>query len=156
MERLLGDAEVTWVYSGPFDSDQVRAWIEWNQRLYRERGYGLWLLTLRDTGEFVGECGLTPQVVEGTVEIEVGYHVLRGLWGRGFAPEAAAACRDFARDVLALDRLVALIDPRNLASQRVAAKIGLAYERDATFSTKVLGVYATALRHVPSDAARAT
>lgn len=145
MERLLGDAEVMWVYGAPFDRERVRDWIDWNVRLYRDHGFGLWLLTLRETGEFVGECGLTPQVVEGTTEIEVGYQLLTAFWGRGLASEAAAACRDFARDVARLDRLVALIDPRNTASQHVAASIGLAYERDATFPTKTLRVYATSL-----------
>ena len=143
MERLLGDPRVMWVYSEPFDRDRVRAWIEWNLRLYDERGFGLWLLTLRDTGEFVGECGLVPQDVEGISEIEVGYQLHQRFWGRGLATEAAAACRDFARDVVGLDRVVALIDPRNVASQHVAANIGLVHERDVQFPAKVLGVWAT-------------
>ena len=146
LERLLGDPAVMWVYTAPFDSAAVRAWIDWNLGLYQERGFGLWLLTLRETGEFVGECGLTIQNVEGTAEIEVGYQLLQEHWGRGLATEAAAACRDFARDVLGLDRLVALIDPRNVASQHVASRIGLVLERQARFPTKVLGVYAADLR----------
>jgi RimJ/RimL family protein N-acetyltransferase len=145
LERLLGDPEVMWVYGAPFDTDRVRAWIDWNVRLYRERGFGLWLLSLRETDEFVGECGLTPQVVDGTTEIEVGYQLHRRFWGTGLATEAAAACRDYARDVAGLDRLVALIDPRNVASQRVAAKIGLCLERHAQFPTKVLGVWSADL-----------
>ena len=152
LERLLGDPEVMWVYGAPFDPDRVRAWIEWNIGLYRERGFGLWFLSLRETGEFVGECGLTPQVVEGTTEIEVGYQLLRQFWGTGLATEAAAACRDFARDVAGLDRVVALIDPRNVASQRVAAKIGLRLERHAQFPTKVLGVWAADLGTPPGTA----
>jgi RimJ/RimL family protein N-acetyltransferase len=142
LERLIGDPEVMWVYPAPYDADGIRRWIDWNHRLYRERGFGLWLLHGRDTGEFVGECGLTPQDVEGTEEIEVGYHVLKSLWGQGFATEAVTACRDQARDVLRLPRVVALIDPRNTASQRVATRAGLVHERDATFPTKVLRVYA--------------
>lgn len=146
LRSLLGDPEVMWVYDSPFDAALVRDWIDWNLRLYAERGFGLWILTSRQTGEFVGECGLTEQVVEGVTEVEVGYQLHRRFWGRGFATEAAAACRDHARDVVGLDRLVALIDPRNLASQRVAVNIGLAHERDAAFPTKVLRVYAAALR----------
>jgi RimJ/RimL family protein N-acetyltransferase len=145
LERLLGDPEVMWVYPHPFDPTEVARWIAWNAGLYRDRGFGLWLLTLRDTGEFVGECGLTVQDVEGTPEVEVGYQLLRTFWGRGLASEAAAACRDFARDAVGLHRLVALIDPRNVASQHVAANSGLTYERDATFPTKILRVYAADL-----------
>jgi len=145
MERLLGDPEVMWVYPRPFTTDAVRAWIEWNVGLYRDRGFGLWILTLRDTGEFVGECGLTPQQVEGTTEIEVGYQLMTPYWGRGLATEAAAACRDFARDRAYLQRLVALIDPRNVPSQHVAENIGLRFEREATVPSKVLRVYAAEL-----------
>ena len=105
------------------------AWTAWNQRLYREHGFGLLLLTLREGGEFVGDCGLTPQQVDGV--IEVGYHVRAVLQGRGLATEAAAACRDYARDVLGVDRLIAIIDPRNRPSQRVAEKLGLVVERDS-------------------------
>jgi RimJ/RimL family protein N-acetyltransferase len=145
MASLLGDPVVMWVYPEPYSRDGAREWIERNQRTYRERGFGLWLLMLRDTGEFVGECGLTPQVVEGTAEVEVGYHIRTQFQGLGLATEAAASCRDVARDVARLDRLVALIDHRNLASQRVAAKIGLTFERDAVFPTKVLGVWSAQL-----------
>jgi RimJ/RimL family protein N-acetyltransferase len=145
MATLLGDPAVMWVYPHPYSRGEALEWIERNLKLYGERGYGLWLLTLRGTGEFVGECGLVPQVVEGETQIEVGYHIRPALWGRGLATEAVTACRDFARDVAGLDRIVALIDPRNVASQRVATKAGLTFEREATVPGKVLRVYATAL-----------
>ena len=152
MLSLLVDPEVMWVYPRPYDTDGVRAWIDRNVEHYRERGFGLWLLTLRETGEFVGECGLTPQDVHGTTEIELGYQVLKRFWGRGLASEAAAACRDFARDVVGLERLIALIDPRNTASQHVAANIGLTFEREATFPTKVLRIYAATLTRPSASA----
>jgi RimJ/RimL family protein N-acetyltransferase len=130
MADLLGDPEVMAFYAHPKDRAEALDWIRWNQRLYRERGFGLWLIELRETGAFVGDCGLTPQEVDGTTEIEVGYHVRRSLQGRGYATEAAAAARTYARDVLRLDRLVAIIHPANVASQRVAEKIGLALEKE--------------------------
>ena len=129
MAALLGDPEVMRHYPRVKTRDEALDWIHWNQDLYRAHGHGLWLVTLRDTGEFVGDCGLTPQPVDGTTEIEIGYHVRADRQGHGYATEAATACRDFARDALALDRIVAIIDPGNIASQRVAGKIGLARER---------------------------
>lgn len=62
---------------------QALAWIVWNQRLYRQEGHGLWLVTLRATGEFVGDRGLTPQEIEGVTDVEVGYHVRTDLQGNG-------------------------------------------------------------------------
>lgn len=130
MADLLGDPDVMAYYAHPKSRAEALGWIEWNRRLYRDRGFGLWVVELRDTSEFVGDCGLTPQEVDGTQEIEVGYHVRRSLQGRGYATEAAASARDYARDVLGLDRLVAIIDPSNVPSQRVAEKIGLALEKE--------------------------
>lgn len=138
---LLGDATVMWVYPHPFSPNEVRDWVEWNLGSYAARGFGLWVLTLRDGGDFVGECGLTAQTVAGVTEIEVGYQLLPAFWGRGLATEAAAACRDFARDVAGLDRVVAFIDPRNVASQRVATKIGLTFEREVAIPEKILWRY---------------
>ena len=89
------------------------------------------LLSAAD-GRFVGDCGLTPQVVDGVTELEVGYHVRPELQGRGYATEAAAAARDFARDVIGAGRLIAIIHPDNRPSQRVAEKIGLRPEKRAT------------------------
>ena len=90
-------------------------------------------LTFRDMlPDDLDDCGLTPQVVDGVTELEVGYHVRPVLQGRGYATEAAAASRDFARDVLGATRLIAIIHPDNRPSQRVAEKIGLRAEKRAT------------------------
>lgn len=142
---LLGDAEVMTYYPRPKTRAEAEQWIDWNQGLYRTHGYGLWLLTTRD-GEFVGDCGLTPQIVDGVTELEVGYHVLPAMQNRGYATEAAAASRDFARTALGATRLIAIIHPDNLPSQRVAEKIGLRPEK----RTRVHGgrdavIYAAAL-----------
>jgi RimJ/RimL family protein N-acetyltransferase len=142
MADLLGDPEVMAFYPRPKSRAEALGWIEWNQRLYRERGFGLWAIELRDTGAFVGDCGLTPQEVDGMPEVEVGYHVRRLLQGRGYATEAAAASRDYARDVLGLGRLIAIIDPRNVPSQRVAERIGLGLEKETDWSGKRVRIHA--------------
>jgi len=129
MATLLGDPDVMRYYPAPKTRPEAMQWIEWNRGLYQSRGYGLWILTLAESGEFVGDCGLTPQLVDGREELEVGYHVLPSLQGKGYATEAAAAARDFARDRLGARRLTAIIDPANRPSQRVAEKIGLHPEK---------------------------
>lgn len=135
MATLLGDPVVMRHYPRPRDRAGALAWIHWNQRLHRQEGFGLWLISRHPGDEFVGDCGLTPQDIEGTVEIEVGYHVRADLQGRGYATEAATACRDYASEVLGVKRLVAIIHPDNVPSRRVAEKIGLTHERDATSRT---------------------
>ncbi|GII99097.1 RimJ/RimL family protein N-acetyltransferase [Sediminihabitans luteus] len=129
MAALLGDPQVMAHYPAPKTRDEARAWIDWNLTNYAEHGYGLWIVETR-AGEFVGDCGLTWQRVDGVRRLEVGYHVRRELQGRGYASEAAAACRDLARDVIGADELVAIIAPANVASRRVAEKIGMTREAD--------------------------
>ena len=100
----------------------------WQLSNYAEHGFGLWTLETHD-GAFVGDCGLTMQEVEWEWYVEVGRHVRADLRGRGYATEAAVAVRDAARTA-GIEHLIAIVRPDNLASQRVATKIGLALERE--------------------------
>jgi RimJ/RimL family protein N-acetyltransferase len=133
LAALLGDPEVMRHYPRPKTRYEAQNWITWNQDLYDRVGFGLWVIRSRETGEFVGDCGLTPQDVDGVTETEIGYHVRTEFQGRGYATEAATACRDHAREQLGVRRLIAIIDPANVASQRVAEKIGLRHEHDTVY-----------------------
>ena len=129
MTALFADPSVMEFYPSPKNREETKAWIDWNERNYSEHGYGLWIIETK-TGEFVGDCGLTWQAVNGRRELEVGYHVRVEMQRRGYATEAATACRDFARDALKAVHLVAIIHPENIASKRVAQKIGLEFQED--------------------------
>ena len=144
---MLADLSVMEFYPSPKSSEETQTWIDWNKRNYVEHGYGLWIIETK-AGEFVGDCGLTWQAVNGRPELEVGYHVRADMQGRGYATEAAAACRDFARDVLKAVHLVAIIHPDNTASRRVAQKIGLEFEEDDRAGMNdVRSVYGARLRY---------
>lgn len=103
-------------------------WIDWNRGSYEQHGFGLWVIETH-AGEFVGDCGLTMQAVEGELLIEAGWHVRASHRRQGYAAEAAASVRECAREA-GVEHLVALIRPHNAASQRVALKIGLALEHE--------------------------
>lgn len=159
MAALLGDEDVMRYYPRPMSRGEALDWIAWNQRSYRDHGFGLWIITLRGTGEFVGDCGLTLQHVDGADELEVGYHIRASVQGNGFGTEAAAASRDFARNELGAERLIAIINPRNEPSQGVARKIGLTIEKRAASSDGTENViYAAslqpALMRAPRNAAK--
>lgn len=124
MAGLLGDPAVMAFYPAPKTREQAAAWIAWNERNDADHGFGLWIIETHE-GEFVGDCGLTWQDVNGVRKVEVGYHVAVAHQGQGLATEAANACLDFARRQLAIREVVAIIHPENRASQRVAEKIGL-------------------------------
>jgi len=90
---------------------------------YAKYGYGRFAIEDRETGEVIGFCGIKYIPEIGLPEI--GYRLVRSCWGRGLCTEAARACVDYARDDLKIDKLVALIIPENLASIRVAEKLGM-------------------------------
>ena len=125
LAEILCDPETMAFYPRPYTRSEARGWIERHLRLYGERGFGLWAVVCKTSGDFVGQCGLVPQSVDGQEEIEIGWHVKRRLWRRGYASEAAAACRDHGFTALGFERLVSLVSVDNSPSAGVARKIGM-------------------------------
>ena len=126
---VLGDAVAMEFYPAAFDRTAVEQWIAKNVERYRNHGHGLWAMLLKESRELIGDCGCTLQEVEGKNEIEVGYHVRRDLWGRGYATEAARACIDYGFQKLGARRVISMIRPENARSIRVAEKNGMAREK---------------------------
>lgn len=93
-------------------------------------GSGLNVIMEQATGKPVGMIGLLTQVVDEMDELEIGYHLLPSAWGRGFATEAAIACKEFAREHRCAPSVISLIDHQNFASQAVARRNGMHYETD--------------------------
>ena len=139
---VLSDPENMRHYPEPLDRAGVLEWIERNRRRYSEHGCGLYSMLLRDTDELIGDCGLVWQDVDGSSELEVGYHVRRDLQGRGYAAEAAQACLQFGFAHWNPPRIIALILPENLQSCRVAEKLGMTDDRMTLWSGLPHTVYA--------------
>jgi ribosomal-protein-alanine N-acetyltransferase len=94
---------------------------------YRQNGFGLWLVETKDEKMPAGICGLLRR---GTLPgVEVGYAFLPPFRSRGYAFEAASAATAYARDVLGLPRLYAVVNPDNAVSIRVLEKLGMKFER---------------------------
>jgi [ribosomal protein S5]-alanine N-acetyltransferase len=129
MVAYLGDAKTMLHYPQPFSREFVEEGIEKNIARYLEYGYGLFGVELKESGEFIGDCGLVWQEIEDRAELEVGYHFRRDYWGKGYATEAAKACIEFAFNRAGVDHVISLIRPENLASRRVAEKNGLRINR---------------------------
>ncbi|MBK8339851.1 MAG: GNAT family N-acetyltransferase [Flavobacteriales bacterium] len=87
------------------------------------------VISERATGEPVGQVGLLVQEVNGLAELEIGYHLLPSAWGHGYATEAAAACKEFAREHQLAPSVISLIDPENMSSQAVAKRNGMTFEK---------------------------
>ena len=91
---------------------------------------GLWAAIEKATGRLIGRCGLLPWKLDGQDEVEIAYMIEKSRWGQGLGTEAAQGIRDYAYQKLGLGRLVCLIVAENMASKRVAEKIGMAFEKE--------------------------
>ena len=132
MTSVLGDSEVMRFGDGVMDSAAVAGWLQARIDQATEGSItGPWAVVERSCGSTIGYCGFfaIPDI-DGRPEAEISYRLARNAWGQGYATEAAAAVRDHGFDELGLTRLVALIDPGNLRSIRVAERIGMRYEKD--------------------------
>lgn len=108
-------------------------WIQRQLRRYESTGYGLSAVVLKETGELLGQCGLIRQFVDGIPKWEVGYHLIRRHWGKGYATEAACAWRDHCFENEMAETLISLIDAGNLRSQAVAARNGMSFWKETIF-----------------------
>jgi ribosomal-protein-alanine N-acetyltransferase len=132
--NIFGDAEVMRFGDGVQPREWVEGWIQTCLESYAVHGFGPYAVAEQSSGEVIGYCGLYyfPDV-SGKPEVEIGYRLRRSAWGQGYAVEAARAVRDFAFEQLDIQRLIAIIDPANVASIRVAEKIGMHYESEVMF-----------------------
>ena len=116
-------------YPRPKTRGEAAAWISRNLAMYKQYGFGFWLIESALSSNFVGYCGIRPLELEGASEIEIGWHTKKTCWNQGIATEAAVAARDLAFRRFGLSRLVAVIHPDHVASRRVAENIGMHDER---------------------------
>jgi RimJ/RimL family protein N-acetyltransferase len=134
VEAMLAHPEVMHFFPRCLSRSESEAWIRRQQRRYERDGHGYWLAVGRKSREPVGQAGIVRTDVEGVEESALGYLVHRPFWRRGYAAEAAAACRDHAFDTLGTSRVVTLIRPENLPSLGVARKIGMRIERRTIYA----------------------
>ncbi len=127
--EVLGDPIAMQYYPAPFSRGEVDEWIGRNRARYRDAGFGMWAMVLQDSGELIGDCGCFVRELEGEYECELGWHVRRDLWNRGYATEAARHCMEYAFLRLGMKRIIALVRPENLSSCRVAEKNGMWRDR---------------------------
>jgi RimJ/RimL family protein N-acetyltransferase len=145
LESLVADPRVVrYIGNGkPRTKEGAQLFFNWNLTHRKENDQlGLQVLIDKETGENIGHAGLVPQEVEGVTELEVGYWIAPAFWGKGYATEAALALKDFAFNQLNMARIIALIYPDNLASCRVADKLGMRVWKRIERHDKEVLVYA--------------
>lgn len=140
--KIFSDPVAMHFYERTKKFEEAIQWVSKAEAFYQDKKIGFFVCELKETGEFVGICGLLEQKgVEGKDEIEVGYLFVRDHWGKGYATEAARACMEYGFHELEYGRIISLIDPENSASICVAEKNGLVRETVTTFKGRTVCVY---------------
>ena len=139
--RILCDPEAMIHYPKTLTREEAQEWLNRIFARYAEYGYAFWAWELKSSGEFVGQAGLLPQIVDGVLEMEVGYLFVREHWHHGYAIEAARASRDYGFKNHPVPHIISLIRPQNTPSIRVAERNGMTFDRDTTYKDIPHSVY---------------
>lgn len=141
--EILSDAETMKHYPAPFDATKTRNWINRNIDNYKKYGFGLWAVILKETGKFIGDCGITMQNIDGEILPEIGYHIHKKHWRKGYAKEAASAVRNWFFHNTRYDIIYSYMKYTNIASYSTAVAIGMKKTKEySDFANTVSYVYA--------------
>lgn len=126
--EILQDAETMYAYEHAFSDVEVQNWLNRQLENYKKFGLGFWAVIDKKSKDFIGQVGLLIQNVNSKEELEIAYLLKRRNWHKGYATEAAIACRDYAFNCLNKNRVVSIIRVNNYTSQHVAERLGMKIE----------------------------
>ena len=129
---VLADSDIMQHYPYTFDAARVQNWIRKNIERYRTFGFGLWAVCLRETGEMIGDCGVSMQNIDGQILPEIGYHIAKAHQRKGYAKEAARGCRDWVFAHTPFLEVYSYMKRENLASSATARANGMRLVREFT------------------------
>lgn len=139
--QIFSDPEAMRSYPSTKNENETREWINWTLNNYAKYGVGLWIVEDKATGDFLGQCGIVPQEVDGEIKMEIGYLFVRRAWGKGYATEAAKACKKYGFEHLNQSEMISLVDVHNIPSAKVAERIGMSVKKKINKWEKEILVY---------------
>lgn len=125
LSLVLSDKESMVHYPHALSTKEVKGWIEKNIERYKKDGFGLWAVIRKEDNQFLGDCGITLQNIDNEILPEIGYHIISAYCNLGYATEAADACKNYAVKELGYKKIYSYSRFENIASQKVASKIGM-------------------------------
>ena len=122
---ILQDEQTMYAYNGAFNDTETQDWLEKQLARYRDDGFGLWAVCLKDSGVMIGQCGLSWQDANGKRVLEIGYLLNRAYWHKGYAAEAVGFCKGYAFNMLHAEEVYSIIRDTNFPSIKVAKRNGM-------------------------------
>lgn len=141
LRSIICDAETMKYYPRPYDENGVQRWLDWCIESYSENGFGLWAMELKESGEFIGDCGISLQKIDGEILPEIGYHINKKHWRNGYGKEAASAVRDWLFENTDYERAYSYMNIENVPSYSTAESIGLKRIKEYDDGEELLAVY---------------
>ena len=128
-------------YPKPYDEEGTKRWINWCINSYKNEGFGLWAVCLKDSNKFIGDCGLSIQNIDGEKLPEIGYHINKNYWKNGYAKEAANAVKKWAFENTKFKTLYSYMNKENVASYKTAESIDMKIIKEYQDEFETLLVY---------------
>jgi RimJ/RimL family protein N-acetyltransferase len=133
IHEIYGDPLAMEFFPSTKSREELVSLVDRTRAAQERDGTGFFAMCSRETGEFLGQCGLLWQDVDGEEELEIGYACKRRHWGRGYASEGALCLRDIAFDLHGREHVISLIRPGHEASFGVARRMGMTLWKESEF-----------------------
>ncbi|QBF27299.1 N-acetyltransferase [Pseudomonas tructae] len=148
LTAILSDPEVMkYSLRGVCDEQVTGDFIDWCVQCYASYGMGQWALEEKASGALVGFCGVSPEQVAGVEEPGLGYRLATSYWHCGLASEAVNGVLEYVFSRQLQPAVIAIIEPANVASLRVAQKAGFNRFDTVQFHDRPVRVYRLTQQH---------
>ena len=127
LQKVISDPETMKYYAEPYNEEGVQKWINWCKASYAKRGFGLWAVVLKETGEMIGDCGVSMQIIDDEMKPEIGYHLRKDYHRQGIGREMTHAVKDYFFTHFDYDEVYSYMDKDNLPSYRTAEANGMTF-----------------------------
>ena len=134
LKKIISDKENMKYYPKPYDDSGVTRWLSWCIDSYKKNGFGLWAVVLKETGEMIGDCGVSIQMIDGAMCYEIGYHLRLDYHGLRLASEASQAVKDYFFQNFSYDEVYSYMNIENIPSIKTAEANGM--KRVGSFVSK--------------------
>ena len=142
LTTILSDPEVMrFSVRGVCDEAATRKFVDWCLDSYASHGIGPWALCVKESGDFIGFCGIGPESIDGVEEINLGYRLAHRFWQQGYATEAVKGVLQYAFGQKLYESVVVIIEPEHTASVRVTEKAGFGNYTLRRFHSRPVRVY---------------
>ncbi len=147
INQIYQNKEVT-KYIEPFGSlpleiEKQKAYIE---NIYYFYGYGIWGIFELASNQCIGKCGIENKIIDGQAEFELSYVLDYSYWGHGYALEAVKSVLDYAKKQMELERIVAIIDKKNIRSIHFIKRLGFLFEKELYYQNHACYLYSLILQ----------